>query len=177
VISVTNLFATAPGADEYAPYYAGYVARVPAGDVLDALEKQIDETLSLFTEFGEARGGHRYAPEKWSVRQMAGHLADTERVFVYRAMCIARGETQSLPGFDENAYVAGANFEQRSLASLMGELAAVRRATLTFFRNLDEAALLRRGTANASPVTPRAIAYILAGHERHHLAILRERYA
>ena len=173
---MTSLFASPPAADEYATFYAGYVARVPAGDVLDTLERQIDETLTLFGEFGEAGSAHRYAPGKWSVKQMAGHMADTERVFVYRAMCIARGETQSLPGFDENAYVTGANFDERSLASLLGELAAVRRATLTFFRNLDERALLRRGLANDAPVTPRSIAYILAGHERHHHALLRERY-
>jgi len=174
---VTSQLAIPPGVDEYASFYAGYVGRVPAGDVLDALEQQIDETLALLTEFGEARGAHRYAPAKWSVKEVAGHLADTERIFVYRALCIARGESQSLPGFDENAYVANADFDSHSLASLMGELAVARRATLSFFRHLDEAALLRRGTANGAPVTPRSIAYIITGHERHHQAILRERYA
>ena len=174
---MTTLLATPPDAGDYAPFYARYVASVPAGDVLDTLERQIDETLTLLGEFGESRGDHRYASGKWSVKEMAGHLADAERVFVYRAMCIARGETQSLPGFDENAYVASAGFGARSLASILGELTAVRRATLTFFRNLDDASLARRGTANGATVTPHAIAYILAGHERHHLSILRERYA
>jgi hypothetical protein len=173
---MTTLLATPPDSTEFAPYYARYVALVPDGDVLDTLERQIDETLTLLGEFGEARGGHRYAPGKWTVKEMAGHLADTERVFVYRAMCIARGETASLPGFDENAYAANAGFDARSLASILGELTTVRRATLTFFRNLDDVALARRGTANAATVTPRALAFITAGHERHHLNILRERY-
>jgi uncharacterized damage-inducible protein DinB len=165
-----------PGADESAPYFARYIDLVPDGDVLDTLERQLEETVQLLDRFGEARGGHRYGEGKWSVKEVCGHLADAERVFTYRAMCVARGETGSLPSFDENAYVAGADFDARTLNSLLGELTAVRRATLALFRNLDVAALGRRGTANGAPVTPRALAWITAGHERHHQWILRERY-
>jgi uncharacterized damage-inducible protein DinB len=165
-----------PGADEFAPYYARYIDLVPDGDVLDTMERQLEETVALLDRVTEARAGHRYAEGKWSVREVCGHLADAERIFAYRALCVARGETKSLPGFDENAYVAGADFDARTLNSFLGELTAVRRATLALFRNLDVGALARRGTANDTPITPRALAWITAGHERHHQQILRERY-
>jgi hypothetical protein len=165
-----------PGADEFAPYYARYIDAVPDGDVLDTLERQLEEMVALLDGFGEARAGHRYAEGKWSVKEVCGHIVDAERIFAYRALCVARGETKSLPGFDENAYVAGAGFDARTLNSLLGELTAVRRATLTLFRHLDASALSRRGTANDTPITPRALAWILAGHERHHQRILRDRY-
>jgi hypothetical protein len=167
-----------PAADagEFDPYYARYVALVPTGDVLATLEAQLADTVAVLDRFGEARAGHRYAPGKWSVREVVGHVVDTERVFVYRAMCAARGESAALPGFDENAWVAGAAFERRTLNSLLGELTAVRRATLALFRGLDDAALVRRAVANGAPVTARALAWITAGHERHHRALLAERY-
>ena len=165
-----------PSADEHLPYYTRYVALVPPGDVLDTLERQLEETVALVSSFGEQRGGHRYAPGKWSVREVVGHIVDTERVFAFRAMAAARNESNALPGFDENAYVANADFDTRSLNSLLGELTAVRRATLSFFRNVGDEAALRRVTANGAPVTVRALAWIIAGHERHHVAILRERY-
>jgi uncharacterized damage-inducible protein DinB len=165
-----------PEPDEHLPYYARYVELVPDGDVVDRLERQLEETLTLVSAFGEQRAGHRYAPGKWSVREVVGHVVDTERIFTYRALAAARGETTPLPGFDENAYVAAADFDARTLNSLLGELTVVRRATLTFFRNLGDPALLRRVSANGAPITPRAIAWIVAGHERHHRNILRERY-
>jgi hypothetical protein len=117
-----SALATRPAADEFAPYYARYVAAVPDGDVLDTLERQIEETVALIDTIGEARAAHRYAEGKWSVKQLVGHMADTERIFAYRALCIARGETAPLPGFDENAYVDAANFDARALNSLLGEL-------------------------------------------------------
>jgi hypothetical protein len=165
-----------PAADEFGPFYAGYIARVPVGDVRDTLATQLAGTRHLVEEFGEARADHRYAPDKWTVREVVSHLADTERVFAYRALRIARGDATPLPGFDENAYVAHANAARRPLADVVAELEAVRHATLALLAGLDDTALLRRGTASNHPLTPRAAAYIIAGHELHHAAILRERY-
>ena len=177
-VAPSALLAEPPAADsgEFLPYYAAYVTLVPAGDVLATLESQLADTVALLDEVGEDRAGHRYAPGKWSVRELVGHVIDTERVFGYRALCAARGDAAALPGFDENAWVAGADFDLRTLNSLMGELTAVRRATLALFRNLDDEALTRRVVANGSPVTARALAWITAGHELHHRQVLRERY-
>jgi uncharacterized damage-inducible protein DinB len=175
VLSAAAL-ATRPADDEFAPYYARYIAAVPDGDVLDTLERQLEEMVALMDRFGEAGGSHRYAEGKWSVKEVLGHIADAERIFAYRALCAARGEQGSLPGFDENAYVANANFDGRTLNSLLGELTATRRATLALFRSLDSATLARRVVANGVPVSARALAWIVAGHERHHQNLLRERY-
>jgi uncharacterized damage-inducible protein DinB len=171
-----STLATRPGADEFAPYYARYIDQVPDGDPLATLEAQLADTVALMDRFGEAGSLHRYAEGKWSVKDVLGHLADAERVFCYRAMAAARGETGSLPAFDENAWVANANFDARSLASLLGEMTAVRRATLALFRGMTEAELARRVVANNVPVSARALLWIVAGHERHHQGILRERY-
>ncbi|HEY0777364.1 MAG TPA: DinB family protein [Gemmatirosa sp.] len=163
--------------DEFAPYYSRYIALVPRGDVLATLDAQLAETVAAVDAVGEARADHRYAPGKWSVRQLIGHAVDTERIFTYRALAAARGEPAELPGFDENGYVEQAGFESRSLGSLLGEWTAVRRATLSFFRNVDAAALTRRVTANGAPMSVRAAAWIIAGHELHHREILRWRYS
>ena len=165
-----------PAHDEYAPFYRRYVEAVPAGDVLTTLEQDLQELVPLLDAVNEQGAMHRYAEGKWSVKEVIGHLIDAERVFAYRAMSGARGEQQSLPGFDENAWVTQAGFDARTLNSLLGELTAVRRATLALFRSLDEAALLRRVTANGNPVSVRALAWIAAGHARHHTTLLRERY-
>lgn len=165
-----------PPAGEYAEFYAKYVAAVPEGDLLVTLETQLQELVALLDGLGEQRAGHRYAPGKWSVKEVVGHIADAERIFAVRALAAARGETQTLPGFDENAYVASAQFDGRTLNSLLGELTAVRRATLALFRSFDEGVLARTVNANGRPVSARALAWIVAGHERHHVQILRERY-
>ncbi len=175
-VQTPSVLAARPADDEFAPFYAKYVAAVPEGDLLDTLERQLEETVALLDTIGEARAAHRYAEGKWSVKQVVGHMADAERIFAYRALCIARGETVSLPGFDENAYVEHGDFDARTLGSLLGELTATRRATLSLFRNLGADALARRGVANGHPITVRGIAWITAGHERHHQTILRERY-
>lgn len=171
-----TLLAAAPDSSEYAPYYARYVDRVPAGDLLPALDAQLRDTLTLLDEFGERGSDHRYAPGKWTVKEVVGHVADTERIFAYRALRIARGDATALPSFDENAFVAHANFARRPLADLVRELEIVRQATVALFAGLDDEALVRRGTASGNPLTPRAAAYVIAGHERHHAQILRERY-
>lgn len=165
-----------PAPDEFAPYYGKYVARVPEGDLLATLEGQLESTIALLDRFGESGAGTRYAPEKWSVKEVVGHVADAERIFAYRALAAAREEGASLPGFDENAYVVAGRFDGRTLNSLMSELTAVRRATLSLFRNLDDAQLARRVVANGVPVSARALGWIIAGHELHHALLLQERY-
>jgi hypothetical protein len=168
--------ASRPGSAEYAPFYAGYVVRVPAGDILGCLEAQCDATLALLAAVPEARAGHRYASGKWSIREVVGHLADAERVMAYRALRFARADRAPLPGFDENHYVEQAGFDARTLADLAAELAAVRAATLALFRSLSPEAWLRSGIANDHPISVRALAYVIAGHELHHRYLLESRY-
>ena len=165
-----------PAAAEYDPYYGRYIEKVPEGDLLRTLETQARETQALLAGLSDARALHRYAAGKWSIKQVVGHVADTERVYAYRALRFARADATALPGFDENAWVPAGTFDARSLADLAAELGAVRGATLALFRGLDAAALARRGTANDAAVSVRAIAWIIAGHERHHVALLHERY-
>ena len=165
-----------PAAAEYAPYYSKYIDRVPDGDLLRTLEDQARATQALIAGLSEAKALHRYAPGKWSVKEVIGHITDTERVYSYRALRFARGDTIALPGFDENAWVPAGNFDGRSLKDLGAELDAVRRATIALLRGFDAATLARRGTASDNAVSVRAIAWIIAGHERHHVALLHERY-
>lgn len=164
-----------PEAGEFAPFYAGYVQLVPEEPVA-ALEAQARKTQALLAGLSDARAGHRYAEGKWTVRDVAGHMGDVERVLSYRAMRIARGDATPLHGFDENAYVDVAGADRRPIADLAADLAAVRNATLALFRGLDAEAWRRRGAANGNPVSVRALAHIIAGHERHHVEILRTRY-
>lgn len=164
-----------PAADEHTPYYGKYVALV-GPDALAALEAQARTTAALLAATPEALGDHRYAEGKWSVKEVVGHLADVERVFAYRALRIARADTTELPGFDENTYVPAGRFGRRTLADLAAEFATVRAATLALVRTFDDEALARRGSANRSPVSVRALVAIIAGHELHHVALLRERY-
>lgn len=165
-----------PDPSEHLPYYSRYVDRVPDGDLLQMLRTQLDDTLALVRGLDEAQGGHRYAPGKWSIREVLGHVIDTERVFAYRALRFARGDETPIEGFDENAYAAASAADARTLADLADELEHVRLGNLAFFRALDDDALARRGTANGAGVTVRALAWILAGHELHHVHLLRERY-
>lgn len=165
-----------PAADEFAPYYGKYIAKLPAGDLLAQLESQAAVTARLLAATDESRGSFRYAEGKWSVKEVIGHLIDAERVFAYRALRFGRSDTTELPGFEENLYVHAGHFERRTLANLAAELAAVRTTTLMLFRGFDDAALLCRGAANGQPVSVRALAAIIAGHELHHMGLLRERY-
>ena len=165
-----------PDASEHLPYYGKYVDRVPDGDLLQTLRTQLDETLALVRGLPEERGGHRYAPGKWSIREVLSHVIDAERIFAYRALRIGRGDATPLASFDENAYAAASNADARTLADLAEELAHVRLGNLALFRSLDDEALARRGTASGGEVSVRALAWIIAGHERHHVSLLRERY-
>ena len=165
-----------PEKNEYAPYYDKYVSLVPDGEVVETLERQIEDTLALLRGVGEERAAHRYEEDKWSIKQVVGHLVDTERIFAYRALAIARGEQQPLPGMDQNEYMADANFDARTLADLLDEFSHVRRANVLMLRGLSEDAWSRRGVASDNEVTVRAVAYIIAGHEAHHVQVLRTRY-
>lgn len=165
-----------PAVNEYSEGVKGYIALVPEEDVTAALEKQGRETVALFRMLTDQKGSFRYAPGKWSVKEVIGHIADMERVFTYRALCIARGEKASLPGVEENEYAAEAAFDRLALGDLIDGYEAVRRATVALFRNLQPGKWTAMGTANEKPVSVRALAYGILGHERHHLKILRERY-
>jgi uncharacterized damage-inducible protein DinB len=165
-----------PASGEFDPYYGRYIDQVPDGDVLETLAAGGAEVAALVRSLPEETGGHRYAPEKWSVREVIGHLADAERIFAYRALRTLRGDATPMEGFDENAYVPAGAFDARTLADLADEYEAVRAATLHLFRSAPEDAVGRTGVANGSPVSARALAWIVAGHERHHLGLLRERY-
>lgn len=165
-----------PDPDEFAPFYQGYIEKVPAGDVLEHLHRQGERTSALLAAIPEAKGMFAYAPGKWTVKRLVQHLVDGERLFCYRAMCIARGEQGSLPGFDENAYADQDGSDARPLAQIAAEYATVRAATLTLYAGMTDAVSRRRGTANGKSVTVRALLWMTAGHELHHLTILRERY-
>lgn len=165
-----------PGRDEYAPFYSDYVARVPAGDLVAILAAQISDTRALLEHVAPGREDERYAPGKWSIKEVVGHLADVERVLNYRALRIGRGDTTELPGFDEDAYVATADFGRRTLDDLVADLEVARQASVALFRGFGPEAWTRRGTANGQTVSVRALACIIAGHELHHRVILRERY-
>ncbi len=169
-------YARRPAPSEYVPYYGRYIDKIPDGDVLRLLDAQHEATLRLLSGLSEAEAERRYAPGKWSVKEVIGHVIDTERIFVYRALRFSRNETIALPGYDQNAYVEEAGFDARSLADLLEEFRAVRRATILFFKGLSDEMMERAGTANDAAMSVRAVAYMLAGHERHHVDILRERY-
>jgi len=165
-----------PEPGEYNPYYGRYISLVAGEDILNALEEQRRQTLLLLSGRDEADGDYRYAPGKWTVKEVLGHMCDTERVFAYRALRIARGDQTPMEGFEQDDYVRNGPFAQRPLCDLIEDYIAVRRATLSLLRNLDEAAWMRRGIANKNEVTVRALAYTIAGHEIHHRRLLEEKY-
>lgn len=165
-----------PGSDEYAPFYHGYVDHVPDGDVRDHLRTQIHETIALLSGISDARAERAYGAGKWTLKEVVGHMCDTERVFGYRLLRIARGDLTPLPGFEQDEWVPRSGANQRSLANLILEFAAIRAATLLLVDSLSDEAWLRRGTASGRSISARALVYICAGHERHHVNIMRERY-
>lgn len=165
-----------PVPGEYAAFHATYVAMVPDGDVLATLKTQHGETVRMLARLGEKKSRYRYAPGKWSIREVVGHLIDAERVFTYRALTFARADRNPLPGFDENMWASSSNADARTLKSLIDELKAVRAATLALFRGFNEEQLARTGIASGHQVSVRGLVYVTTGHERHHAKILRERY-
>ncbi|WP_313799954.1 DinB family protein [Cytobacillus sp.] len=165
-----------PEANEYAPYYSGYIDLVPDGDIVHILIEQVEETIQLLQGISEEQSLFRYASGKWSVKEVIGHVADTERIMAYRLLCIARGETISLPGFDENPYVLNASFDRLPIQAHIENLRAVRQSTVQLLKGLESKGWTRIGSANDVDVSVRALAYIIAGHELHHCQLLKERY-
>jgi hypothetical protein len=165
-----------PAATEYAAFYEKYVALVPGNDIVSTLDAQRLQMAQLFAARSERDGNFRYAADKWTVKEVLGHITDSERIFAYRALRIARADQTPLSGFEQDDYVSAGAFGERSLADLAAEFALVRGATSALFHSLGEQAWLRRGSANKNEVTVRALAFIIAGHELHHREILKERY-
>ena len=165
-----------PSLSEYNAYDQPYVSESPGDDVLAALAAQRDSTAALLAGIPEAKAGFRYAPGKWSVKEVIGHLADSERVFAYRALRVARADATPLASFDENAWMPEAGFDRRTLADIAAEFRAVRDGTLALFHGFDASAWPRVGTASGHPISARALAWIISGHEAHHLRVLAERY-
>lgn len=165
-----------PAQSEFAPYYGTYVNAMPDGDIVAALADQGEETFALLSALSENDGSFRYAPGKWSIRDLVQHLADSERVFAYRALRFARGDQTSLPGFDQEPYAQAAKADRRPLGELAAELRDIRRTTLALVRSFDEEMLSRSGVASGNLMSVRALVWVIAGHERHHLNVLRERY-
>ncbi|MGH9176005.1 MAG: DinB family protein [Vicinamibacterales bacterium] len=165
-----------PDRTEAADYYFTYIDRVAAGDICKVLDAQAGETLALLESISDEQSRHRYAPDKWSIRQLLSHINDTERLFVFRAFWFARGFDSPLPSFDQNVAASFAGADERSWDSHVEEFRAVRAATVAFFRGLPEHAWTRRGVASGNPFTVRALAYLAAGHVIHHTTILTTRY-
>jgi uncharacterized damage-inducible protein DinB len=173
---MSHIIIPRPAADEYDPYYAKYISLVPDGDLVKILSAQIEETSNLLKAVAESKAGYRYAPGKWSIKEVVGHLSDAERIFSYRALRFGRGDTTPLPGFEQDDYVKGTNFDARLLTDLVNEFRAIRQATITLLKSFDEETLRRRGVASDKPISVQALAYCITGHELHHVGILRTRY-
>jgi hypothetical protein len=165
-----------PQASDYAPNYAKYVALVPDGDFLEILKKQLHEMRPLLEPLSEQQADFRYEPGKWSIKESLGHVNDTERIFAYRLLRIARGDQTPLPGFEQDDYVKTANSSRRKLSDLLDEFSAVRQASISLLRSLDAAAWLRRGTASEKQISVTALAFILLGHALHHQQIFEKSY-
>ena len=165
-----------PQSHEAAPYYFRYIDLAPGEDPAALIEAQLPEALALFSGISEEGSLHRYAPEKWSIRQVLNHVTDTERAFAFRALWFARGFETPLPSYDQNIAAAGARANDFPWEAHIDDFRAVRQATLTLFRSLPGDAWMRRGIASGNPFTVRSIAYIIAGHTDHHGAIVRARY-
>jgi hypothetical protein len=172
----TTIAIPRPGADEHIAYYSAYIAQVPGDDALPVLASHLESWQPALRRLTDTQALHRYAPGKWSVKEVLNHLSDGERVFAYRALRFARADATPVPGFDENAWVPAAGSDRRPVAELVDELVAVRAASVALFRSLEPAAMARMGTANGHPISVRALVWIVAGHAIHHQAILRDRY-
>jgi hypothetical protein len=166
-----------PAPAEYAAWFERYVRLVEdVDDVGETMARQLDETMAWYRGLSEAQGESRYAPDKWTIKEVIGHMADTERVMQYRALGVARGDAASFPPFEQDDYARTSGHGARTLGSLLDEFKCVRQSSIHLFRHLDEPSLDRVGSVNQNPTTARALGYVILGHERHHLAILKERY-
>jgi uncharacterized damage-inducible protein DinB len=165
-----------PGRDEAAPYYFTYIDRIASDDIVSVLTNQLQEVPAFLSQISEEKSLHRYAPEKWSIRQVLNHVNDTERTFAFRALWFGRGFSEPLASFDQNTAANGARADDYSWASHVTDFRDVRNATLSLLQKLPEEAWSRKGVASGNSVTVRALAYIIAGHVSHHIAIVQERY-
>lgn len=165
-----------PGTEEYDDFYQGYISHITGPNVLQTLIEQGQQTYTLIQKLSPKKADFRYSDEKWSIKEVIGHLIDTERIMGYRTLCISRGESAHLPGYDQNRYVKEANFGNRSLQSLSTEYDALRNANICLFNSFSPEQINQTGTANNATVSVLALAYIIAGHEKHHLEILEEKY-
>ncbi|PGT82776.1 DinB family protein [Bacillus sp. AFS040349] len=165
-----------PAADEFNSYFAKYVDIVPEGDIIQLLQQQNNETIDLLKNYSETQGLFKYTPNKWSIKEVIGHLSDTERILSFTLLCIARGEDMSLHRYDKDAYIKNADFNRQSIKKLLEDFSVVRQSTLQFIKTLTSEDLQRKGTALGSEVTAKALVFILAGHELHHLKIIKEAY-
>jgi hypothetical protein len=167
---------TRPQANEYAPYYKNYITLVPDGSLLEFLASQGESFASLLRTLPESKLLHRYAEGKWSIKDIAQHVIDSERIFAYRALSIARNDPHALPGFEENDYAAVANADDRNGEALAEDFTTARASTIALYKSFDESALTRKGIANNQPITVRSLGYIIAGHGLHHINVIKERY-
>jgi len=165
-----------PDSEEHAPYYGLYIRQAPEGNILEIMARELEETRKLLDGLPETTETHRYAPDKWSIREIVGHLIDTEWTFTYRGLCFARADPAALPPFDQDLWARTSNAAERPLCSLLDELSALRQASLAIFRSFTDLHWSRTGVASGCPFTVRCMPYILAGHERHHRNVLVERY-
>jgi hypothetical protein len=165
-----------PDETEYLSYYGRYIALVPEGDIVTTLARQSEETLSLLRGLSESQGGFRYAPSKWSIKELVAHVSDAERVFSHRALRFSRADQTPLPGFEENDYVKNGSFDRFVLTDIVTGFENVRRSTISLFKLMSAEASMRRGKANNAEISVRALAWVTAGHEIHHMNILRTRY-
>lgn len=165
-----------PKTEEYPPYYAAYISKVPEGDILDILFAQQKAFTAFITTLTEERLSHRYEVKKWSIREVLVHINDVERIFTYRLLSFSRKESNDLPGFDHNAYVENNDFSHLSMEQIKSEFVTIREATLRLIKNLSEEQHSMTGVANGNEINVRSICYILAGHLFHHLEIIKTRY-
>jgi uncharacterized damage-inducible protein DinB len=165
-----------PSEKDYAPYYKGYIEKIKGDNILGILQEQLTTISDFFKNIPEEKGNYAYAEGKWSIKEVLGHMIDTERVFAYRAFCFARGEKQSLPGFEQDDYVKEGSFNKRELKDLVNEFTLVRKANLALFSSFSEKELNNRGSANKNEVTVLAVLFITAGHTLHHITVLKEKY-
>lgn len=172
---MSSFRSTRPQPSEYSPSHENYIRRVPEGDIVDLLEKQIEETLAFVRPLAEREATSRRKPGEWNIKEIIGHLSEGERIISCRALRFARADYQPLPGWDQDDYMRESNFNERTVKDLAEELEHLRRANIALFRSFSAEAMARRGKADDKEVTVRALLYILAGHERHHLEQMRQR--
>ena len=165
-----------PARGEFVDFYHTYISKVPEGDIIEILRTQCDETVALLAGIDELKADFRYAPGKWTIKEVAGHMLDTERLFSFRAMTFARNDPGPLPGMEQENYIQNGHFEQRPLADIVEEFRLQRQANILLFRSFDDEVTMRKGTASGFEFTVRALIYMAAGHERHHTLILKDRY-